>query len=151
MNDFLTMAEVDRTLFYGIFDAENLPLHLPSIKKNFSIIINVGHHFVFLYWSPLEVFYIDSLGRAITHEKVQAFINNHVDIEKCSVFYNTAHVQSQLSTHCGWYTILFTLYVDRCAARQTGKHFDRFTQLRFYSHSLLRNDDLCMQYIEKLL
>ena len=110
-----------------------------SFRPPFSIIVNVGQHFVTAYVTKEYILYFDSYGRkcCITEEMCD-FLTKY----NCPVYYNKSKLQSATSTHCGLYALLFAAYVD--LAR---KPFELF----FYTRAGKKNDELCKLYLQKIV
>jgi len=109
-------------------------------KKIF--ILNVGAHFVTLYISPKEHYalYIDPLGNKIHNKSVYAYLDNFPNIE---VFFNRKQLQPYVSSHCGLYAVLFSVYFDR-------KDTDKKIKLHFSADGAEQNDEKCVKYLKQL-
>lgn len=127
--------------FLGVFSANTIPTALLQRDK-FSIVCNLsgveepGSHFISIIASTDSVLYIDSLGLV----SVVAEISNFLGKLKKPVYYNERQVQDVSSKYCGFYCILFILYVNYPC-----------TSVSFYDKQLLRNDVVCVKKIREIL
>lgn len=137
--------------FYGVYSADYIPPRL-HVRRTFIIIVNLGQrrgvrgempvgHFVTISGEPDRVTYIDPYGLPCEQVHVRRFLNQC----RRPIVYNSRQIQDFNSVYCGMYAILFTLYI--------GKRFGvrSLFQMRFFRADLLRNDDLCVKYIRRLL
>lgn len=126
--------------FKGIFSCDNIPLHLTH-EKCFSIIVNIGYHFISVIAKNQFIIYIDSFGSPAREVNINDFLL------KCErpVFYNTSQIQSFSSTFCGFYACLFIIFFS--------KKSENPLKLSFHTDEkkLKMNDALCITYIKILL
>lgn len=100
--------------FRGVFSIDKLPKM--KIKRPFSIVINTDHsdgpglHWVAI-WTPLigKIEYFDSFGYPPMNPEIILFIN----LNGKSFIYNNMQVQSNLTSSCGKFCILFILFRSR--------------------------------------
>jgi hypothetical protein len=110
-----------------------------ATKRPFTLICNVGRHFVCIFCTNQYLLYMDPFGKKCVQRQVRKFIHRL----SRNVFYNHTPIQWITSNHCGLYAILFTLYFDR--DRQD-------VRLQFEPASNNgRNDQLCNMYLQLLL
>jgi hypothetical protein len=128
--------------FKGVFSANSIPGFLTNCET-FSIVCNLsrieeeGSHFISIIASSSHVLYIDSLGLPCIIPEISSFL------QKLSrpVFYNVTRVQDLSSKFCGFFCILFVLHSERKC---------KFS-LKFEETNLLKNDHICIDYIQQLL
>ena len=137
ISDFLHMCKVSNK-FKGVYPFKNLP---DSLKKesHFSIIVNIGHHFVTLHVKPTYILYIDSFGQPISNREILDFLGKK--LHHIPLYYNTRQIQSLYSSHCGIYAIFFILYHDKRIN----------LPMKFSNQDLLQNDFLCIQHIKSIV
>ena len=127
--------------FLGVFSANTIPSVLLQYN-NFSVVCNLsgvgerGSHFISIISLDDRVLYIDSLGLTCT---VLEIINFLTKLGK-PVFYNSQQVQDFSSNFCGFYCILFILYVNHPCS-----------PVSFHDNQLLLNDDICVAKICEIL
>ena len=140
--------------FAGVFSADCIPQHL-SGKNNFIIIVNLGErkgrtgalpvgHFVAIVATPSSVLYIDPYGLPCFQPKVAAFLRHC----QRQVSENKRQIQHLNSVYCGFFCLLFAVYLDRSSGLSPPKF-----KLRFYrrANMLRKNDFKCVKYLKKLL
>lgn len=127
-------------LYFGTFPFDNLPFEVCKNDK-FILIVNVGLHFVCIYGKRDMVLYIDSLGKAPRGQEMKSFL---LACER-DVFFNKKRIQSLVSTHCGLYACLFGLYFCKKENKKT------VARMVFEKHNLMKNDQLCLKYLKRLL
>lgn len=118
-------------------------------RRNFSIIVNVGMHFVTLFSEGDLVYYVDSLGLPVWREELKNFILERFP-HKRRYCYNPRQIQDWNSSHCGLYAALFTVYLEKyCRGRRRGGTRPR---LKFHRRKKLLplNDALCVKYIKNM-
>lgn len=129
--------------FLGVFSANTIPAALLQ-HSNFSIVCNLsgveetGSHFISIINLDDCVLYLDSLGLACTVFEIGNFLRKL----KKPVFYNSQQVQDVSSNFCGFYCMLFILYVNHPC-----------TPVSFYDNQnkLLLNDVICVKKICEIL
>ena len=127
-------------LYRGLFIPEKLTTARTTqllSKIPFTMIVNVGGHFVALYCCKEYVLYFDPFGMPCLQPQVIAFLRGL----KRSVFFSREKIQSVTSKHCGLYAVLFVLYHDKPRRR---------FKLKFGRRASKKNDKLCIQYLHKL-
>jgi hypothetical protein len=124
-------------LYKGLFNPSTNLLRL-NICAPFTIILNVGFHFVCVHTTGKKVFYIDSYGLMCRNRVVWKFLRQF----KIPIVINRARLQSPKSRHCGMYALLFATYLDL-----PKKPF----KLKFHNRARKKNDQLCMLYLDKLV
>ncbi len=127
--------------FFGVKSMFAIPLKIAS-KDCFSLIVNVGAHFVCIYGTPKQINFIDSFGRkpSVYDKCVTRFL------KKCNrpVYYNARQIQDLTSSFCGMYAAMFCLFF-------AGKHRNNVNTLSFSDKNLLINDTKCYKYIKQLI
>lgn len=123
--------------YKGVFMPENV-MQIPITNQSFSIIANVGKHFVAIIVRKKYILYIDSYGKPCKQPSFQKFLKA---LQK-PIFYNDKQIQSVTSMYCGLYAVLFCIYYDKST---------RKTRLIFKKNPGKVNDKLCLQYIRKLI
>lgn len=145
----LTNVYIDSILFKycpqfyrGTFSCDTIPSKLSHVST-YGIIVNhskesaQGSHFVSIISFPTYVLYLDSYALPCMNTDICSFL---VGLNK-SVFYNTTRLQDVSSNHCGFYAMYFVLYFSH----------KNNVKAKFRSDDLLKNDDLCTQYICELI
>ena len=124
-------------LYRGLFnltDLKNLNICAP-----FTIILNVGFHFVCVHTRGKRLLYVDSYGLRCRNKVVCKFLSGF----KIPIVFNKVRLQSPKSKHCGMYALLFAAYLDF-----PKKPF----KLKFHTRAAgKKNDELCMVYLDKLV
>lgn len=144
INDLLNLSGISSKYFKGVFPYDNLPENISQLD-NFSIIVNIGLHFVTIYAEEKFVYYIDSLGGSINNVHVKSFLCSGL---KRPIYFNKRQIQSLMSSHCGLYTALYILFME---GSKREKKLLSIKKLKFFSSGdLLRNDKLCVKYIKIL-
>ena len=123
-------------LYRGLFSVEKLKSI--SFRPPFSIIVNVGLHFVTVFVAKNHILYFDSYGKNCIRREMCDFMAKY----NCRIYYNKSKLQKRTSTHCGLYALLFAAYVDL-----TTKPFE----LYFYKRAGKKNDELCKMYLQKIV
>lgn len=106
-------------------------------QQPFTMIINVGKHFVTVVSHEKYVLYLDPFGIPCMQPQVRQFLRGL----HSKIFYNKTQIQQLKSKHCGLYAVLFALYYDVPA---------RSTRLKFDENASEKNDKLCTVYLHKL-
>ena len=155
-NKFLERVakELCSTDFMGVFAADRIPTRVLSPKPRFLIIVNLGErrgrrdalpvgHFVAIYATADKIRYMDPYGMTCYQPKVKRFL------ELCNreVHCLRRQVQDMRSTYCGFFSLLFLLYLDKQDSRNIPFRLEFYRQ----RDKLLRNDALCVKYIRKLI
>lgn len=127
-------------LYFGTFPFDSMPSDVCA-KKKFVLLVNVGLHFVCIFANKNVVLYVDSLGRPSSLKEVQHFLR------LCArpVFFNMKKIQSTSSTHCGLYACLFGLFFCK------RENQERVGKMCFEKRNLLKNDQICLKYLKRLL
>ena len=139
--------------FLGVFSADTIPQRQLIKRGRFIVIINLGEkkgkgdnipvgHFVTVCADPSRLQYLDPYGLPCLQPRVRSFVS------QCNrpVYENLQQLQTLKSNYCGFYCLLFALYLDRVRNRST----PRFA-LKFDKHDLKKNDSLCMKYLKRLM
>jgi len=150
--DLLKSAQVSSN-YQGIHGYHQIPRACTNLS-DFTIIINVGLHFVTVYGTPEYVMYIDSMGLPPTRVEVKEFL------AQCRrpFVYNISQVQGDTSSYCGLYAALFVIFLDY---RHSGK-INSTWKLQFHvakwnesehdiTNRLKSNDERCVTLIKVLL
>ena len=130
-------------LYRGLFLPEELPTKLSSKSayllkdRPFTIIVNVGGHFVGVYCADQYTIYFDPFGLPCMQTQLKQFLRKL----KQPVFFSKKKIQTISSKHCGLYAVLFVLYHDK--PKRTFK-------MQFGRRAGLKNDKLCVQDLHKL-
>ncbi len=135
--------------FKGVFSADCIPPYIAYLR-DFIIIVNLGRrrdknkrgqlpvgHFVTIVGRLKKINYIDPYGLPPLVPEVVDFLRS------CGrkISYNLKQIQHLDSVYCGLFSILYAIYMDNKTK----------IKLKFYKRNLMRNDKLCVKYIEKLL
>jgi hypothetical protein len=128
-------------LYKGLYTPNQLlPFLLQGRKSTarpFTMIVNVGRHYVTVYCHKDYVLYLDPFGKPCVQPTVRHVLQNL----SAPLFYNKTRIQCKSSNHCGLYAILFACYYDRARKRK----------LKFYDRASKKNDKLCVLYLHRLL
>lgn len=110
----LFSKKISKRYFLGVFPIDKLPLR--RIKRPCSIVCNTdpshkeGKHWVAIFLPKFgKVEYFDSFGIKPTNEEIYEFISKNGKEYK----YNSRQIQSNKSTTCGKFCILFILFRSR--------------------------------------
>ena len=137
-NDFIhdITAEICSKIYQGLYPANEIPPKLAK-KTDFSIIVNVGRHFVSIIACESYIIYIDPFGIPCLEPFTATFL------KKCKrpILYNKKPIQSVKSKYCGLYAVLFVLYYDPPIVKIKMK----------FDNNWEKNDQRCISYIKKLL
>ncbi len=132
-------------LYRGLFNARELATEKTDFdhSSRFTIIINVGRHFVCVHNCGDKLLYLDSYGVSCLNPLVCDYLLQHFG-KKTPIYYNKLAIQTLDSTFCGLYCLLFALYLDKRSNQSK-------VCLRFTKEPSRRNDRLCMQYMKCLM
>ena len=126
-------------IYEGLYDKSELKdkgnflIH----KKIFSIIVNIGRHYVCIYAEKDFSIYIDPLGFASMTKEVNSFLQKI----KRKTFTNTSKLQRLNSNHCGMYAIMFCKHFD----------LDKKNRPKMVFYKKQNNDNKCIHYLKKLI
>jgi hypothetical protein len=129
------------TFFKGVYSANEInSIYLQpreSIIVNLSNNYEIGSHFIAFYRKNNTLIYFDSLCFFILDNNLKSFILKH----QLKFKYNKKAIQDITSSFCGYYCILFILYIK--------KHtLSEFIKLFFITQPLLPiNDFIVIQYL----
>lgn len=124
-------------VYVGLFMPNELQ-RKKNVCKPFTMIVNVGRHFVTIYCHDDFVLYMDPFGLPCLQSRVRDYLCSL----STSLFYNKTRIQHQRSKHCGLYAVLFALYYDKP---------DRNIKLKFKDGvNNQSNDRTCLLYLQKL-
>lgn len=126
-------------LYKGLYTSITPPTNQLSKLNSFTIIINVGGHFVTIYAKENFLIYIDPFGLPCFCKSILNFMQNC----KRPIFRNNLAVQSFKSKYCGLFAILFVIFFDK----PQNKLILKFHPSKF----LFKNDSLCLSYLKKLI
>ncbi len=127
--------------YEGMFTAINPPFDYFAQQDKFTVIVNIGSHFITIYADKNFILYIDPLGISVnTYDKRLIRF-----LKKCKrkIFYNTKKIQNFSSMFCGLYAILFCKFFDEERSNDY--------KLKFYPNGDIKNDKLCVEYLNKLV
>lgn len=141
LDDLMRMTLPENDCYSGVYPYTEIPASLAS-TLHFSVIVNVGQHFVAIYGEPEFILYLDPFGIGITHDEI-----THGFGMARPIFCNKKQVQDLKSTHCGLFSSLFIIHLER---KRSGDSGYQNTVLNFYTEAeeLKNNDKLCVQYIK---
>ena len=129
-------------LYAGMYAPHQLKSsRLRTRTKPYTLIVNVGNHFVSIYVSKTVALYVDSYGMRIFRPKVREFLKSL----EVPVFFNDRQLQSGHSKYCGLYALLFCMYFECYSNRSMQTYFN------FHKLAGPGNDRLCIAYIKKLI
>ena len=129
--------------YKGCFSSDNFPKNL---KPPFSIIINLskhnkpGTHFICIIENKKQIFYFDSFG-------INCFVPsicNFLLSKQKEIVQNIKSIQHQNSLFCGFFCILFVLFMEK-------NKFDLTKFQNKFSTNLIKNDYACINEIKKYL
>ena len=130
---------VNLQMYKGIFPYNHIQL---KKTEKFCIIVNVGFHFVAICVCETFVLYIDPLGNPVPFlPELILFLKNL----KKPIFFNCKQIQSNKSSHCGFFSCLFCIYFEYIFTNQHPQ-----INLSFHKKQLTKNDKLCISYINEL-
>ena len=128
--------------FEGVHRMKNIPLRLAK-KERYFIILYFDQHFVLLYVTPQYIIYMDSDVRELPTDQSCEYLQFIKFLKRCHInfpnrlFYiNTKQLQGPRSFHCGFFCILFAIYLEKNCS----------FPLRF-RNAADTNDNQCMKYI----
>ncbi len=146
INEFLFALFPD--FFLGCYPIDNLQSIKSHPKKYFAVVINTSPstigigHFVCIIKLNECLVYIDPLGFPPLFPKIKLYLQS---IEKNDNFFiNTKQLQPDSSQWCGLYVCCFISYFYKW------KNNPSIFKMTF-SNNLLENDQLCREYLYKLL
>lgn len=129
------------TNFGGVFSSDTIPRKLAE-QDEFGIVVNLsdaddkGTHFIAVVSLKTHTLYIDSYGQPCEDDDICNFLSK---LDK-PVYYNTRQIQSYESNFCGFFSMLFVL------------HYCNKSSLSLkFSKKLVKNDDLCISYLCRIL
>ena len=131
-------------IFRGTYPSNLLPLR--SKGKTQAFVINTdrdhlpGSHWVGLILSGGKCRYFDSFGRENLNLDILTALKT-VGIK--SYIYNSRQIQPAVSNKCGFYCIAFVLSFIH------GMSYHSF--LKLFSNDLEKNDEICLQFINKFI
>ena len=133
----------------------------PPHRRRFTLIVNLGSHFVTLHVAGETALYADSLGRPCSDPSVFRFVERAAarltprrrrassSSPAIRLLYNTRPIQGRRSIYCGLYALLFA----RCLESPVGEWPGEGGRLRFGEPSpegsSERNDQLCVKYLRE--
>jgi hypothetical protein len=113
LNEILKYDEFTKKYFLGCFPLDMIPkiTRYPScIIVNNQISNSSGEHWLAIYYnSKKKATFFDSFGLHPRHYKLEKFLKN--TSEKYD--YNKIPIQSIFSSYCGYYCLLFLLFISR--------------------------------------
>ena len=112
-----------------------------NFRKPFTIICNIGLHFVTIHAGTGLTLYMDSYGKQCKLPSMLKFLTRMGK----PVCFNERRIQLATSQYCGLYALLFAAYTD---LKDAGALPFR---LAFSNRACLKNDKLCKMYLHKLL
>jgi len=145
-NIFINNLMSDKDLlFKGVYSVNEItPIYL---QPNESIIVNLsnnyepGSHFIAFYRKNNTLIYFDSLCFFLLDNNLKSFILKH----KLNFEYNKIAIQDVNSSFCGYYCILFILYIK-------DHKLSEYINLFFISKPLLPiNDFLVLKYMSIIM
>jgi len=149
--DLMKNAEVSNH-YQGLYPYNKIPMSCADLTE-FTIIFNVGLHFVMVYATSDYVMYVDSMGMPPSHPNMKQFLR------RCQrlIVHNIIQIQADTSSYCGLYAALFVIFLDY---KQTGK-LDSNSKLQFHTSKAVThkthndelkvNDDTCVQFLKNLI
>lgn len=141
--------------FQGVYSADTIPEIMLTNRPRFIIIVNLGErkgydsnipvgHFVCICADTSRIQYIDPYGLPCIQPKVLNFLKH------CHrpIIMNKRQIQDLSSVYCGFFALLFAMYMDRGLSVEKPKF-----RLKFHKRKreLKKNDVLCISYIRKLI
>jgi len=122
-----------------------LQMELGELPKTFSLILNIGSHFILLHKRDKCFYYIDPVGDRCSDSNIIDFVSSDAKGNKTCFLYNKRQVQSRSSVHCGLYCVLYAQLFDFVQVP-----FDRI-KFQFKKGGGKQNDLNCIDYIVALM
>jgi hypothetical protein len=151
-------SNTDLKIFLSLLNINNVTIkskdNFIEYPKNGSYIVNLadsddpGTHWTAFYIKDNIAVYFDSYGLAPPKD-IQRFVKGK------KLLYNTDHIQSNDSTACGYYCVLFlyhfnSLNKDYKTIKQYGYALNKFNQ-PFDLDNKDKNDDILRQKLKSIL
>lgn len=127
--------------YQGVYSSDSIPSKLAKLEE-FGIVVNLsdadekGTHFTAIISQKTHALYIDSYGKPCDDNDICKFLTK---LGK-PVFFNTRQIQSYESNFCGFFSMLYVLH-----------YCNESTKPLRFSKQLMKNDDLCIQYLCRML
>lgn len=151
-------SNTDLKIFLALLNINNITIkskdNFTIYPKNGNYIINLadsdnpGTHWTSLYIKDNIAIYFDSYGLAPPKD-IQKFVKGK------KLLYNTDHIQSDTSTACGYYCVLFlyhfnNLNKDYKTLKQFGYALNKYLQ-PYNLNNKDENDDILRQRLKSIL
>jgi len=137
--------------FRGLFDIGRLPVRRLAASRRFTVIINLGIHFVVVHATPDTVVYVDPLGDPCQAARARGLV---VRCARPRALWNAKPIQSRQSVACGLYALLFARCfdtpVDEWPFDASSELPLRFSRVRSRSGGR-RNDARCVRYLKRFI
>jgi len=129
-------------LYKGTYSCDTIPIdhHVKaSYIVNLSAHDEAGTHFICIIRRKSYAYYFDSYGLPPFNEDINKYLKSlHIPI-----YHNDIRIQHDDSKFCGYFCMLQVLATDtNCKI---------VPNMNFYVTDTMRNDELCIQYITKVL
>lgn len=134
--------------FKGVYSADRIPKRLAA-EGTFLLVVNLAKereadgHFVCIAASRAALLYLDPYGLPCVQRDVLSFLRRCMRPVK----FNARPLQRTESNYCGFYAILFALYLDNSSPWRKNRNF----ALSFHTSDLSKNDKICVGYIKRML
>ena len=125
--------------FRGTFSCDNIPIFKESniaVISNLSREHDTGSHFIAIFIDQDKITYFDPFGI----ESYNILIEEYLKKYKKKIIYSKQRIQSYNSTHCGYFCVIFILYLENNVCLR------KFVKL-FQKEDLLINDYICIELI----
>lgn len=129
-------------LYKGTYSSDTIPKDYydeASYIVNLSKSYELGSHFICIIKRKSYVYYFDSYGIPPYNEDISKYLKSF----KLPIYHNSVKIQHAKSKFCGYFCMLQVLVTDvKCKIT---------LNMDFYKTDTMRNDDLCIQYITKII
>ena len=138
----------EKSHYVGVYKFFELPLKIGKMSE-FSLIVNVGMHFVSIYGTKQFILYIDPYGLPMMQKQMREYFSVR-DIFSRPIYFNPKQIQDTLSTHCAMFCTLFVLHLE---AKRLPNLFPSYQNERliFSGKDLKKNDTICEKMIKKII
>lgn len=140
IDDFLKHG-VGLKSFVGTFSCDRIPPWpgpRTAMIVNLSKELELGSHFVALYYTGPDCYYFDSYGRPLANLDIQSRVGQVIEV-------NGTPIQTSTSYFCGLYCIGFVLAVLK--RQWSPQDFLR----PFYPYPTVKNDEIVTEWIRAMM
>ena len=135
--DIIHILKSQKVKFNGVFMKDELP---SKLRTGFYVVnlqsssVGNGTHWTTFYYSPKHSYYFDAFGM-VPPEHINYMISPYT--------YNNKQIQNLKSSACGYYCIVFILFMNGRKNKKTG--FEIFVD--GFSTDTNKNDELLYHYL----